>query len=44
MLTAKTKNQGSDAESEKSSSKTFRIVKNGQQEIVKCFRDRKRAL
>ena len=37
------RNKGSDAESEESSSKTFRIVKDGQQEIVKCFRNGKRA-
>ena len=38
------KNKDSDAESEKSSIKTFRIVKDGQQEVGKWFKDGKRAL
>ena len=37
------KHKGSDAESEESSNKAFHIVKDGQQEIAKCFRDGKRA-
>ena len=42
--TKSNKNKDSDADSEKSSIKTFRIVKDGQQEVGKLFRDGKRAL